>query len=70
MLLDLSPADAAARGSATDYMEREASEFHKRVRAGYLTLADTEPGRWLVLNATSDVDRLTDAIWERLAPLL
>jgi dTMP kinase len=70
VLLDLSPADAAARGSETDNMEREASEFHDRVRAGYLTLASTEPGRWLVLNATSDVDRLTDAIWERLAPLL
>ena len=35
-----------------------------------LTLASADPGRWLVLDATSDIDRLTDAIWERLAPLL
>jgi dTMP kinase len=26
-------------------------EFHKRVRAGYLKMAEAEPGRWVVVNA-------------------
>ncbi|MDP6605933.1 MAG: dTMP kinase [Dehalococcoidia bacterium] len=71
VLLDLSPAEAQARGGPkTDYMEREALAFHERVRDGYLTQAAAEPQRWLVLDATGSIEHLTDAIWERIASLL
>lgn len=44
--------------------------FHQRVRRGYLTLARSEPRRWLVLDATRPQAEITTAIQGRLAPLL
>ncbi len=35
-----------------DRLEREAIEFHHKVRAGYLEMAAREPGRWQVIDAT------------------
>jgi len=53
VLLDLSAEDAFRRmeGRDLDRFEREARDFHERVRAGYLALAKEEPQRWLVLDA-------------------
>lgn len=53
-----------------DRLEAEKAEFHARVRAGYLALADAEPERFLVLDATRPVDELSAEIRERVAPLL
>jgi dTMP kinase len=73
VLLDL-PAEAGlARRlgeAAPDHFEREAIAFHERLRAGFLTLAAAEPGRWLVLDALRPPAELTDAIWVRLQPLV
>ena len=71
LLLDL-PAAAGLRraGTGGDYIERESLEFHERVRAGYLELAQREPERWLVLDATLPADALADAAWVRVAKLL
>ena len=35
-----------------DRLEREALEFHQKVRQGYLTLAGSEPERWHILDAS------------------
>jgi dTMP kinase len=70
VLLDLEPADGLARGGRHDYLEHEALAFHQRVRAGYLALAQAEPARWLVLDATQAPATLADAAWSRLQPLL
>lgn len=74
VLLDLDPAlglaRAASRG-APDRLERADLAFHARVRQGFLTLAAREPDRFLVLDATQNVEVLAEAIWqavrERLA---
>ncbi len=38
--------------SGHDRMERQALEFHQKVRHGYLELAKQEPDRWRVIDAT------------------
>lgn len=70
VLLNVDPVAGLARGGRTDYLEREALAFHQRVRAGYLALAQAEPARWLVLDATHPPDVLAAAAWARVQPLL
>lgn len=40
------------RGDATDRFEREAGDFHERVRASYLKMAQENPENWFVVSAT------------------
>ena len=74
ILLDLT-ADAA-RGrldearTRYDRLEAEASEFHDRVRSAYLRLAETEPERFLVVDAERPVDEIAATIRARVAGLL
>ena len=74
ILLDLD-ADAA-RGrldearTRYDRLEAEASEFHDRVRAAYLALAEAEPARFLVVDASRPVDEIAGDIRGRVASLL
>jgi dTMP kinase len=71
VLLDMPPDEARRRGDEqTDYIEREESAFHDRVREGYLALARDEPDRWVTFDAGLPVETLTEQIWKRLAPLL
>lgn len=75
VLLDLDPDAARRRLDADDKpfdrLEAEKSDFHARVRAGFLALADREPERFLVLDATEAPDvlaaRVRDAVEQRLA---
>ena len=74
ILLDLD-ADAA-RGrldearTRYDRLEAEASEFHDRVRDAYLAIADREPDRFLVVDASRPVDEIAGVIRARVAGLL
>lgn len=73
VLLDLPPEIglARARGRATaDRLEGEPVQFHRRVRATFLALADAEPQRYLVLDATRAADDLADAVRVRVAELV
>ncbi|WP_156760485.1 dTMP kinase [Microbacterium karelineae] len=74
VLLDLDPAAARARLDAADKpfdrLEAEKAEFHGRVRDAYLRLAETEPERFLVLDATLPVGELAARIRERVSPLI
>jgi len=74
VLLDLDPAVGRARldSSRTRYdrLEAEQSEFHERVRDAYRALADAEPERFLVLDATRPVDELQASIRARVSELL
>ena len=54
-----------------DRIERENSDFFRRVREGYLALAQAEPHRIAVVDSTRPTDEVEAAIWntvnERLA---
>ena len=70
VLLDLDENLARTRLDAADKpfdrLENEKAEFHARVRAGFLALAEAEPERFLVLDASKPVDELAAAIRARV----
>jgi dTMP kinase len=71
VLLDMDPAHALLRKkSARDRFEHESPAFHERVRNGYLSLAQAEPARWLVLDAAQSPSITTRNIRARVATLL
>lgn len=73
-LIDVDPVEARARmasrnrstGSVPDRIEREESEFHARVRAGYLELANAEPDRFVVIDGGGPADRIEQRIWRTI----
>jgi dTMP kinase len=54
VLFDLPSEEGLARlhPGSQDRLEREALEFHQRIRQGYKQLIETEPERWQVLDAS------------------
>jgi dTMP kinase len=71
VLLDVSSAEGRARrGDVHDRLEREADDFHDRVRQGFLGLAAGEPERYLVLDAAGPPEQLAAVVRQRVAPLL
>ncbi|WP_225837719.1 dTMP kinase [Streptomyces sp. NK08204] len=71
VLLDVPPETARERFTeAPDRLESEPAEFHARVRAGFLTLAASDPGRYLVVDAGQEPDAVTTVIRHRLDTVL
>jgi dTMP kinase len=68
LLFDLDPAAGLERraGAAGEpnRLDREPREFHLRVRAGYLWLARSEPGRFVTLDASLAPEALEATVWE------
>ena len=72
-LLDLDPAvglNRAASRSTQDRLERADLTFHTRVRQGFLALAEAQPERFVVLDATRPADELEEQIWGLVARTL
>jgi len=70
LLFDL-PAEAGLRRRLSNHeewnrMDDYALQFHERVRQGYLTMAASDPQRWVVINA----DRSPDEIHEEVVSVL
>lgn len=57
---------SARRGPAHDRIEAERDEFHRKVRDGYLRLAQSLPERFAVFDGTQTPDRLESEIWKTL----
>ncbi len=71
VVLDLDPTvGRARRGDTHDRLEREGDDFHARVRAEFLRLAQAEPDRYLVVDATLPRAEIAAAIRDRVAQLL
>ena len=56
-------------GTAPDRIEARSREYHEKVRAGYLQLADQD-ARLEVFDGAMDTERLHRALTERVAQLL
>lgn len=74
ILLDL-PADVArsrrnTTGTEPDRLESEKIEFFERARQAYLELAKAEPERFLVVDASVDVNAMQEAIRARVSELI
>ena len=73
ILLDLPPEIGLARKNHEplgDSIGKESLEFHQRVRAGYLELAQREPKRMVVVDASLPEDQVTQATWQHLQRFL
>lgn len=73
LLLDL-PEDIglarAANVGKPDRIEREALDFHRRVRDGFLKIAENEPERVKVIDATQPPETVAEAVWSHVALLV
>ncbi len=71
VLLDLDESASRRRLDASrtgyDRLEAESAAFHARVRASFLSLADAEPDRFLVIDASQPIDVIASAVRERIA---
>jgi len=47
-------------------MDQQTIDFHRRVRQGYLSMARQEPERWLIVDASQDIESIQRAILERV----
>lgn len=66
IVLDIDPAEGLARFDERDRLEAEPLEYHQQVRAAYLSLAEQEPERYLVLPARDSVASIATAILTRV----
>lgn len=49
-----------------DRMESESIDFYRKVREGYLILANAMPERFLVIDGTKDEDDIEEEIWREI----
>lgn len=63
VLVDVAPDVARRRaGAAPDRLEGLGASFHDRVRAGYLALAEADPGGWAVVDGAGPVEEVALAV--------
>ncbi|GAB3587862.1 dTMP kinase [Calidifontibacter terrae] len=70
IVLDLDPAiGRERRGDTHDRLESEGDDFHARVRGQFLALAQAEPDRYLVIDATLPRERIAALIADAVTAL-
>ena len=77
LILDAPPSELisrrADRGQPLDAFEARPQDFHDAVRAAFLKIADSDPARYVVLDALAPADSVLEDAWravsERLAGL-
>ena len=55
--------DSSSQLQGESRLEGEDMRFHRRVREGYLALAEAEPARYAVIDANGTVDEVFDRTW-------
>ncbi|MGE0281070.1 MAG: dTMP kinase [Rhizobiaceae bacterium] len=79
IILDLDPAEGLRRavarrdeGEGADRFEKETLDIHERRRAAFLAIAEQEPQRCVIIDASQPVDMvedsITEAVFAALAP--
>ena len=69
LLFDLSPEIALQRAknrSELDRFESEPMDFHQRIRETYLTLANDNIERYIVIDASKDIQNVKDQVQKQL----
>jgi dTMP kinase len=61
--------NTASRSTDTR-MDEQAVEFHKRVREGYLHLAQDEPKRVRIVDGSGDIESVSRGVWDIVQPAL
>lgn len=72
LILDLDPEIGLARarartrveGGRSDRFEDEALETHRRLRQAFLDIATAEPERCVVVDASGEIDEVTERVWD------
>jgi dTMP kinase len=77
LIFDLPVAECLARttrrtetDNKTDRLDAEDAAFHTRVRNAYLKLADAEPERVRIINASGSINETHDRVMEVVVPFL
>lgn len=80
ILLDLDPAEglrrtrsrsqASTAGSESDSFEKEALEFHTRIRNGFLKIANTRPEPFALIDASLSPSQVLNQTWAYIEKLL
>lgn len=78
VLLDVSAGTAAERmrirervtGAAADRMEMAGTDFHARLKRGFLELAAAEPERFAVIAADGGVDEVAEKVWNSIRHMI
>lgn len=76
LLLDIDPETSLARAHARNRagsgdetrMDEQSLEFHRRVHAAYLQLAESEPSRIKLISGCAPPDEVENAIWRMVSP--
>ena len=50
--------------------EKEPLSFHRKVHQGYVQMAQADPERWYVVDASLPVEEVAEAVWERVEKLV
>jgi len=69
IILDLPAEIGLARLDSTDRLESEPLAFHERVRQEYLNLANTDPERFMIVDASLAIEQIHEIIIERVGSL-
>ena len=66
VVVDIDPEVGLARatGSGADRLESEDLEFHRQVRAGFLAIAEVEPGRVKVVSGEGARQEIASRVWD------
>jgi dTMP kinase len=74
LYLDVAPEEGLQRrraeGGEWNRLDAEASDFHRRVRAGYLELASSDPQRWVIVDAARPVEEVQAQIRQVVGAML
>jgi dTMP kinase len=63
---DIGLARAAARRGGEARFEAKGRDYHERVREGFLTIAQAEPNRCVIIDASSDIETVSAATLQAL----
>lgn len=67
---DVSVARRSARADKVDHYEASGEQFQDAVTSGYRKMAEADPDRWKIIDASGSIDSVRGAIRDALAPFL